>query len=265
LGGLARGILRGQRAFEEEIGSKVDNLDKRMTAIEGAISNLNSAFSTRALRSPNKHKRLATEMEAPIQMEAPIPANRTEVTPVAPRTGIVIRPPSPMLKPGDPIEPKGMGAIQYVKASLQRRPHKPCETSRGGDLLKAFKAVLLSTEKDTFTCNALQDEPVAVHHLLEKLEDRIIARFREIFATNEQEIPKRSWLQWGDVAYTSIDNKLSDLKKSGWPKPQSCNSIRNWFFNPLPDAAIAALPSRPPQYQRGIKKVSSAKPMANNN
>lgn len=191
VGSVAKDMIRGQRSFEQGIGAKVDTLSKRLSAIEGAVSNLNSAFSTRSLRSPKKLKRAAVdEPEAPevppVNTTKVPPMARAEVPPMAPT--VVMRPPSPMLSPGLPIEPTEGKAIDYVKACLEGRPHKPAETTRGTDLVKAFKAVLLSNEVPNFTRKALATQPVAVHHLLETLEDRIIARFRNIYLCNSQPI-----------------------------------------------------------------------------
>jgi hypothetical protein len=252
---VANDMLRNQRSFEERLGAKVDGLGNRLTAIEGAVINLNSAFSTRSLRSPNKLKRAAVDELQPESVTI-IGANTTQATQVpAMAPAVVMRPPSPMLSPGLPIEPTDGKAIDYVKACLAGRPHKPAEVSRGTDLVKAYRAVLLSTEVPNFTRNSLAMEPVVVHRLLETLEDRIIARFREIYTCNNQPITSRTWLhKWGELQYTTIDNKLSDLKKAGWRKPFDCASIRTWFFNPLTNDTIEALPTRPNEHHRGVKK-----------
>ena len=153
-----------------------------------------------------------------------------------------------MSRPNNPINaPSHHGAVGYMIERLKGRPSYTCDTSRAKDLELAFKSVAYANELGRLTRTSVQADQAAVHTLLEALEDRIIARFRGLYAKANIVMTKRNSLfEWKFFSFTSIDNTLTKIAKkqsTGAPVPFD-SDIRKTFFTPLVEASIKALEQR---------------------
>ena len=105
-----------------------------------------------------------------------------------------------MSRPTNPIHALNHhdhGAVGYMIERLKGRPSYTCDTSRAKDLELAFKSVACANELGSLTRTSVQADQAAVHTLLEALEDRIIARFRGLYAKANIVMTKRNPLiEW---------------------------------------------------------------------
>ena len=159
-----------------------------------------------------------------------------------------LRAPSFMSRPINPIHaPTHYGAVGYTIERLKGRPSFKTDTSRAKDLELAFKSVAYANELDSLTRTSVQAAQAAVHTLLEALEDRIIARFKGLYAKANTVMTKRNPLsEWKFFSLTSIDytiTKTSKKQTTGSPTPFD-RDIRKTFFTPLVEASINALEQR---------------------
>jgi hypothetical protein len=153
-----------------------------------------------------------------------------------------------MSRPNNPINaPSHHGAVGYMIERLKGRPSYTCDTSRAKDLELAFKSVAYANELGRLTRTSVLADQAGVHTLLEALEDRIIARFRGLYAEANIVMTKRNPLvDWKHFSFTSIDNTLTKIAKkqsTGAPVPFD-SDIRKTFFTPLVEASIKALEQR---------------------
>ena len=167
---------------------------------------------------------------------------------IVPTTASNLRAPSPMSRPNNPINaPSHHGAVGYMIERLKGRPSFQTDTSRAKDLELAFKSVAYANELGRLTRTSVLADQAAVHTLLEALEDRIIARFRGLYAKANIVMTKRNPLfDWKYFSFTSIDNTLTKIAKkqtTGAPVPFD-SDIRKTFFTPLVEASIKALEQR---------------------
>jgi hypothetical protein len=167
---------------------------------------------------------------------------------IVPTTASNLRAPSPMSRPNNPINaPSHHGAVGYMIERLKGRPSYTCDTSRAKDLELAFKSVAYANELGRLTRTSVLADQAGVHTLLEALEDRIIARFRGLYAEANIVMTKRNSLfEWKFFSFTSIDNTLTKIAKkqtTGAPVPFD-SDIRKTFFTPLVEASIKALEQR---------------------
>jgi hypothetical protein len=168
---------------------------------------------------------------------------------IVPTTASNLRAPSPMSRPNNPINaPSHHGAVGYMIERLKGRPSYTCDTSRAKDLELAFKSVAYANELGRLTRTSVQADQAAVHTLLEALEDRIIARFRGLYAEANIVMTKRNPLvDWKYFSFTSIDNILTKISKkqpTGAAPAPFDRDIRKTFFTPLVEASIKALEQR---------------------
>ena len=167
---------------------------------------------------------------------------------IVPTTASNLRAPSPMSRPNNPINaPSHHGAVGYMIERLKGRPSFQTDTGRAKDLELAFKSVAYANEFGSLTRTSVHADQAAVHTLLEALEDRIVARFRGLYAKANIVMTKRNSLfEWKFFSFTSIDNTLTKIAKkqtTGAPVPFD-SDIRKTFFTPLVEASIKALEQR---------------------
>ena len=166
---------------------------------------------------------------------------------IVPTTGSNLRAPSPMSRPSNPIQSSSHhGAVGYMIELLKGRPPFSCDSTRAKELVLAFKSVAYANELGSLTRTSVEADQAAVHTLLDALEDRIIARFRGLYAKEGIAMTKRNTLiGWKSFDFTTIDNKLTKIaKKQSTPGTPFCSDIRNTFFNPMVEADIKALEQR---------------------
>ena len=131
---------------------------------------------------------------------------------------------------------------------LKGRLSYQCDSSRAKDLEQAFKSVAYANELGRLTRTSVEANQAAVHTLLEALEDRIIARFRGIYAKANIALTSRNPLsKWTYFSFTTMDNILTKISKqqkaNSAPVPFDAD-IRKTFFTPLVEASIKALEQR---------------------
>ena len=166
---------------------------------------------------------------------------------IVPTTGSNLRAPSPMSRPSNPIQSSSHhGAVGYMIELLKGRSPLACDSTRAKELVLAFKSVAYANELGSLTRTSVEADQAAVHTLLDALEDRIIARFRGLYAKAGIDISKRNPLfDWKSFEFTTIDNKLTKIsKKQSTPGTPFCSDIRKTFFTPLVEADIKALEQR---------------------
>ena len=160
-----------------------------------------------------------------------------------------LRAPSPMSRPVHPINaPNQHGAVGYMIERLEGRLPWQCDISRANNLELASKSVAYADELNRLTRTSVLADQAAVHTLLlEALEDRIIARFRGLYANEGIEVSNRNpLLDWKSFEFTTIDNKLAKIAKkqtNGAPMPFNPD-IRKEFSTLLVEAGIEALEQR---------------------
>ena len=155
---------RAQLRFENSVTALVDKLAPRMTSVEGAVTQLTEAFSSRPLRSPVGAKRStpsAPPVVGPTKLRkvplGTMSATTMSATTNPPAIPFALSPPSPMLRPGTPIDVlefggiNGTGAIGYMEERFKGRPDVQTETTRGAGVYHSFKSVLLPGEEDLFS------------------------------------------------------------------------------------------------------------------
>ena len=166
---------------------------------------------------------------------------------IVPTTGSNLRPPSAMSRPANPIQSTSHhGAVGYMIEMLKGRVPLLSDSTRAKELVLAFKSVAYANELGSLTRTSVEADQAAVHTLLDALEDRIMARFRGLYAKQGVAMSKRNTLLvWKTFDFTTIDNKLAKIsKKQSTPGTPFCSDIRKTFFTPLVEADIKALEQR---------------------
>lgn len=251
-------IQRAQVKFESTMCALVDRLDSRLTSVEGAVTQLTEAFSSRPLKSPAGVKRSSPSAPLVATMGAK-KVQKGPVTTVSVPKAFALRTPSPMLRPATPIDVADLretGAIGYMEERLKGRPDAPNEKTRGDGVYHSFKSVLMPGEEETLSPQRYAEARVEVTNLLEILEDRLIARLRRLFIKYGITMGANSGLAtWSKLAYNTLDGKFSQLqgtKKNPGPYP----NVRAHFLLGVPPIEIEEYEARPEKYARGFKKAN---------
>ena len=163
----------------------------------------------------------------------------------APTNASNLRAPSPASSPTNAIHSGSHhGAVGYMIERLKGRPSFQTDSSRAKDLEQAYKSVAYANELGRLTRTSVEANQAEVHTLLETLEDRIIARFRGIYAKTNIVITKRNPLfEWKYFYFTTMENTLTKMskKQTGSTAVPFDADIRKTFFTPLVEASIKAL------------------------
>ena len=154
----------------------------------------------------------------------------------------------------DTKEFKEDGAISYMRARLKGGVDSSAETTRGGNLYKAFKSVLLPNEGTTLTMENYRRNPLEVDKLLEVLEDRLIGRFRHLFRKHGMKMSEKHDLHnWKPLTYNTIDGRFAQLAGTK-SKPGPYPNVRTHFSITVSEEEIAGYDKRPAKHPRGHKR-----------
>jgi hypothetical protein len=139
----------------------------------------------------------------------------------------------------DIIDCSNVTAVGFYKMSLEGNARlKKTDGTRAKHIKDAFNAVRLPADMDVLN----QKDPVQVHATIDVLQDRVIARFAQVYQALGETVPKHV-LDFKPFKFNSINDRLKKLEKIK-------AGTTTQFGNPLTGDEVLNLPTNPNKRQR---------------
>jgi hypothetical protein len=241
--------------FQQQICSRLDNQDKKLTRMHeameelgGKVNTFGEALATRAPRTPPRPPRQPAlsdtstpSAEGPeTTAAAAAAATATAAAPQAMFTG-------PRWYPNADKLPRGMAGVsatKYYKSVLARTALatsiKDCDKGRGAAVVDCFRAVTLAEEAEVLAGEGSKEDSVAVKEIVDKLGDRVLGRMVKVYLEAGKNVP-RDLAKFDDLGFNAVSDRLKQLPGEGWKLA---------FSNKLSADEIAKLPTSKDSFKK---------------
>jgi hypothetical protein len=248
--------------FQHSINQKFEVLvdavttnNSRVEALEGAVSRLDSLFSTKSLRSPAPTSSPSVPRPLP---QGPVVAAQAQVrmaqacaaAPAPPKTSTNALDSLKYHANSQPVTRKLKGATA-TKVYIDHIRGKPwivsgSDTARVTFLVACFSAV--TTQAEMKTLKARDSADIVVARLVNVLHDRFIGRMHQVWKSIDKEsMMEKVLANWTTLLAKGVTDRADTMKKQ---LPQ----IKAMLSTTLTTEQIDALPSKPPNTDEPPKK-----------